>query len=242
MPCILHVSSEIRASEWTLISHGAGGFRETVGHNVVGSCVSYLKGLNVTRLLLTIILPSVPPLIILRKEPRLTSSLISQPGSWRRQTFYPCPIRQRSGAALNSLISPPSRRQGEVRGASLSPRQKRGKVLFSKSPLTRAEMLAQALLRRQANILNKRWSRDRLSRPYIRFKFLKHAVVGRHVIKSVFHQKATFSHVVRSFVACQLHEEADASVADQPCRLVFVHFSCQAGFSVRFNIRLVFLK
>lgn len=162
---------EIRASESTLIIHGAGGCRETVEHNVVGSGVSYLNGLNVTRLLLTIILPSVPPLIILQKEPRLTSSLISQPGSWRRQTFYPCPIQQRSTAAPNSLISPPTRRPGEVRAASLSPRRKWDKVLFSKSPLSRAEMLVQALLRRQANILNKRWSRDRLSRPYIRFKF-----------------------------------------------------------------------
>lgn len=66
---------------------------------------SYLKGLNVNRLLLAIVLPSAPPVIIFQNERPLTSLLISHQGTSGGQTFSPRPIQQRYTAAFTRVIS-----------------------------------------------------------------------------------------------------------------------------------------
>lgn len=94
--------------------------------------LSYLNGLNVTRHLLTIILPSVQPLIIFQNARALTSSLTSRPASSRDHTFF---------AVLSHRRSPS--RLFETEGGLLHLHGRNAyKVQFSKSHLPRVrEML-----------------------------------------------------------------------------------------------------
>lgn len=66
--------------------------------------VSYLKGLNVNRLLLAIVLPSAPPIIIFQNQRPLTSLLTSHHGTSGGQTFSPRPIQQRYTAPCYWVI------------------------------------------------------------------------------------------------------------------------------------------
>lgn len=64
--------------------------------------VSYLKGLNVNRLLLAIVFASAPPIIIFQNERPLTSFLHGTSGD---QTFSPRPIQKRYTAVFTRVIS-----------------------------------------------------------------------------------------------------------------------------------------
>lgn len=74
-------------------------------HSALSAFGSYLKGLNVNRLLLAIVLASAPPVIIFQKERPLTSLLTSHHGTSGGQTFSPRPIHQRYTAAFTRVIS-----------------------------------------------------------------------------------------------------------------------------------------
>lgn len=62
--------------------------------------VSYLKGLNVNRLLLAIVFASAPPIIIFQNERPLTSLLTCHHGTSGDQTFSPRPIQKRCSPGL----------------------------------------------------------------------------------------------------------------------------------------------
>lgn len=75
--------------------------------------VSYLKGLNVNRLLLAIVLPSAPPVIIFQNQRPLTSLLTSHQGTSGGRTFSPRPVQQRCTAASSRVISHGEMNPGE---------------------------------------------------------------------------------------------------------------------------------
>lgn len=101
--------------------------------------VSYLNGLNVTRHLLTIILPSVQrPVIIFQNVRPLTSLLTSRPEAGSDQTSYLRPM-QRSTVAL--CFTPKT----APRGAASLIREYRYKVSFSKSSYPCVRMSFKAL-------------------------------------------------------------------------------------------------
>lgn len=108
-----------------------------------GEWVSYLKGLNVNRLLLAIVLPSASPMIIFQKQRPLTSLLTSHHGTSGGQTFAPRPVRQRCTA--------PCHRGYDAR--TRIPGIKRDQLLFRVSGLMSQETRFGALFHRQTNTL-----------------------------------------------------------------------------------------
>lgn len=119
-------------------------------------CVSYLKGLNVNRLLLAIVLAPAPPVIIFQKERPLTSLLTSHHGTSGDQTFSPRPIQQRCTAALTRVIS---HRQVS--------RRKNQSNFYSECPLWRLWKWGLVCFSTVRQTLNMRWSRCRLCRPLV---------------------------------------------------------------------------
>lgn len=95
-------------------------------NNPVGLFVSYLNGLNVTRHLLTIIRPSMQPVITSQNERPRTSLLPSRRGSWREPTTCLCACQP---AVHSGGPRARSKRTLWPEGAA-----KRWKVSFSKCP------------------------------------------------------------------------------------------------------------
>lgn len=122
---------------------------------IVGS-FSHLNGLKVNRLLLTIILPSVRPIIISQNERPLTFLLTSRRGSWSVQTFHSRPVQQRFHGSRQLVFL----REHDSHGCSfITP----GEITQSFTHQVPFSVSFGVLFRRQRNTLNMRWSRCMLS-------------------------------------------------------------------------------
>lgn len=102
--------------------------------------VSYLKGLNVNRLLLAIVLPSAPPIIIFQNQRPMTSLLTSHHGTSGGQTFSPRPIH---GAVQLGYLA-----------RTCIPQRKRDQLLFRVSSFTSQKTSFSVLFHRQTKTEN----------------------------------------------------------------------------------------